>query len=230
MTDSDWCSLCTALMICASDLASPNQFASVDVRREIGTLGRRDDRGLDGRHMGHASGMLAVVSNNQVGGVVLAVFTLPFLAVFAAMIVIHVRNQRRREAERSRRQAVPGRVIESRVTSHSMYSNDVHGHITMYTPEVSYEYIVGAQTLRGDQINDSPIGGWSAAGSAEEVVARYPPGRQMPVYVDSADSSRAVLEPTDFNGAVNGVGMVALVIAEVVLLVLLVLGIARAVG
>ena len=82
----------------------------------------------------------------------------------------------------------------------------------------------------GPHLHDEPIGGWSAAGSAEEVVARYPPDRQMPVYVDSADSSRAVLEPTDFNGAVNGVGMVALVIAEVVLIVLLVLGIARAVG
>ncbi|MCU1393154.1 MAG: hypothetical protein JWM34_1582 [Ilumatobacteraceae bacterium] len=174
--------------------------------------------------------MLIAMSDNQVGGIVVAVITLPFIAVFAAMIAIHVRNQRRREAARSRQQAVSGRVIDSRVTSHSMYSNDVHGHITMYTPEVTYEYIVGTQTLKGDQISDSPIGGWSAAASADEVVARYPPGRQISVYVDSADPSQAVLEPSDFNGVVNGGGMVALVVGEVVLLALLVLGTVRAIG
>ncbi|MGE9266488.1 MAG: DUF3592 domain-containing protein [Verrucomicrobiales bacterium] len=81
-----------------------------------------------------------------------------------------------------------GLILESRVESH----HDSDG--TTYGAEVRYSYRVKDAEFEGSRIS---YGDYSSSnhGRAKEIVARYPVGAEVVVYVDPADIKKAVLEP-----------------------------------
>ena len=105
------------------------------------------------------------------------------------------------ESARARRwPTVDGRVIAARAarvvisvrasTGVARYRERV-----LWVPELLYEYGVGERVCRGDRIGLAAPSGSTEPGAAEAVVARYPVGSAVTVYVDPADPANAVLDP-----------------------------------
>ncbi len=99
---------------------------------------------------------------------------------------------------------VPGEVTESRVDSH----RDKDG--TTYSAEIVYRYTVDEAEVHSDNVWFGGNYSSSSRGQFEEIVRRYPVGKQVLVYYKPDDIFIAVLEPgahfTSYIGFVMGWG------------------------
>jgi hypothetical protein len=69
-----------------------------------------------------------------------------------------------------------------------------------YRPIVEYEYQVDGKSYRGDKIVIGPLVHFNWKGPASRLVARYPVGSKVTVYVDASNPRRATLQiSTDRN-------------------------------
>jgi hypothetical protein len=120
------------------------------------------------------------------------------------LIIVIAALRSRKQAETS--QAWPGtqgRVIESRVESHTSTDSDGH-HNTDYKAIVRYTYSVMGQEYSANRV---AFGARSSnRNAASEVVNRYPLDQQVTVYYDPDKPGQAVLE------RVSGSGMLQIVI------------------
>lgn len=68
------------------------------------------------------------------------------------------------------------------------------GFSSSYHPQIQYEYVHDGRRLRGLEVRTHKfMGTWP--GAANKVLARYPVGASVTVYVDPEDPEDAVLEP-----------------------------------
>ena len=90
--------------------------------------------------------------------------------------------------------AVTGTIISSKIVIEDLGEGD-----TRHDSKVTYEYRVAGQVYRADRLewSDGAVTGtklWQQRWH-ERTVAAYPVGRNVTVYYDPADPSRAVLQP-----------------------------------
>ena len=116
------------------------------------------------------------------------IFSLFFLFVGLGISVFGVKYLRKARSTLEWPQ-VNGIVFKSEVVSWADSDGD-----TMYGPRVEYEYSVKGAILHGQRVFVG-MGGSSAPGYAEEIVARYPLESSVKVSYNPEDSSDAVLEP-----------------------------------
>jgi len=102
---------------------------------------------------------------------------------------------------------VPGVVLSSKVVSDAEFD----------VPAIEYSYEVDGVAYRGNRVTKSPLLLKNWPGPAERLVARYPVGVTISVFVDPKDPHRAYLQPRGYRGAAFVViGLGALVIALIV--------------
>ena len=65
-----------------------------------------------------------------------------------------------------------------------------------YTPVVEYQYDVDGVSYRGDTIVLGPLIQFNWKGPATRLIARFPVGASVTVYVDPAYPRRATLQPS----------------------------------
>ena len=108
---------------------------------------------------------------------------------------------------------VDGVVEESRVVE--VTSSSSEDRTSTWAPSVVYAYTAGGTRHRGNRLASAPFS--STRSWAEGVVGRYPPGREVPVFVDPGDPTQAVLEPGAGagGGMLVGIGLMFLVIGLV---------------
>lgn len=98
-----------------------------------------------------------------------------------------------------------GVVTSTRLeTSRHRYkeSTGLDTYRTMYTPSVSYTYSVNGQSFEGTGIARSIDGMVTTQDSAQAVLDKYPPRKQVSVLYDPADLKVAYLETRRSTGAV----------------------------
>lgn len=105
---------------------------------------------------------------------------------------------------------VPGIVEVSGVREVTSGSGRL-GVDRVHLPDVRYRYTVNGRDFRGQVVQAGK--GPDDLASARQTAARYPVGASVPVHVDPADPSRAVLEPDhqarDVHAALaTGVGLI----------------------
>ncbi|NNC88515.1 MAG: DUF3592 domain-containing protein [Akkermansiaceae bacterium] len=92
---------------------------------------------------------------------------------------------------------VDGRIISSEVVRHTKVRNDTFsGHeeaSNRYRAEVVYEYTHDGRRFTGDRVSRSDPE-YPLQSQAEEVVDRYPVGKDVEVHYDPGDPGTAVLE------------------------------------
>ncbi|MBT2323159.1 DUF3592 domain-containing protein [Variovorax paradoxus] len=81
-------------------------------------------------------------------------------------------------------------VVEASVVS-SGSAAAAHGE--SFSPRIVYRYSVGGKAYQGDRYFFAGDG-WRDAASAQAVVARFPAGSSVHVYVDKADPAQAVID------------------------------------
>jgi hypothetical protein len=105
------------------------------------------------------------------------------------------------ESARARRwPTATGRVVSARaarvvIAVRASTSVTRYRERELWVPELTYEYRVGERVCRGDRMGLAAPSGSTEPGAAEAVVARYPVGCAVTVYVDPADPANAVLDP-----------------------------------
>lgn len=161
-----------------------------------------------------------MVDTGNIGGLIVALVTIPFILVLGLLLVSNLRSARKGSVS-AQWPIAPGRIVSSQVTSHRSLDSD-GTHTTIYSPEVVYQYVVGAQQLTSDNVSFSGVAGTSWSSGAEATVARYVPGTTVQVFYNPVNPAEAVLEHTA--GGVNTLVIGVLGGAEVLVIVLLVLG------
>jgi len=102
-------------------------------------------------------------------------------------------NRGRRQADESQGWANTfGSIVESRLDQSTNYSED--GPTVSYSPLVRYTYSVIGQPFTGEKITFGLTEAHSRSSKAQEVLNRYPLGKQVTVYYDPNDPSQAILE------------------------------------
>ncbi|MCU1401325.1 MAG: hypothetical protein JWN62_4434 [Acidimicrobiales bacterium] len=161
-----------------------------------------------------------MIDTGNLGGLIVAMVTIPFILIIGAILYSNLRSARKGSAS-AQWPIAPGRIVSSAVTSHrALDSNGTH--TTVYAPEVVYQYMVGPQQLTSDNVNFSGVAGTSWSSGAEATVARYVPGATVQVFYNPVNPAEAVLEHSA--GGVNTLVVGVLGGAEVLVIVLLVLG------
>jgi Protein of unknown function (DUF3592) len=125
----------------------------------------------------------------------LTFFGLLFFAIGLLLLYVAIRARRRAKAAMAW-PSVPGRIVESRVESYQT-TNDQEKWVTAYRPRIAYQYAVNGAPYQSHKID---VGG--VARKAEQVVAAYPVGREVPVYVNPANPAEAALERSTAKGYV----------------------------
>ena len=106
----------------------------------------------------------------------------------AFLVGLAIRNFRRGSVSR-RWPQVEGRVLRSFV----LVETDADGG-RGFTPQVEYEYVVEGATCRGMRLRYGRIGSWSRK-QAERIIAPYPAGASVRVFIDPVKPADAVLIP-----------------------------------
>jgi hypothetical protein len=113
-----------------------------------------------------------------------------FMALAGLAAIIYAVRQIFRSNRAQSWPMVPGKVVESRLRE----VNDSDG--TTYQAYVAYEYFVNGVALHSDiRCPGANQSSSSFTGGAKRVLARYPIGSEIIVYVNPADSADAMLEP-----------------------------------
>lgn len=81
-------------------------------------------------------------------------------------------------------------VLEASVRSNG---STAAAHGESFAPRIVYRYNVGGKAYQSDRYFFAGDG-WRDAASAQAVVARFPPGSPVHVYVDKADPAQAVID------------------------------------
>ena len=110
---------------------------------------------------------------------------LAFLGCGGFLLVLALRNFYYGSASKNWPQTL-GRIIRSYVLVDR--SDDGKG----YTPQLEYEYTFQGSSYRGKRIRFGQIGSWSRK-QAEGILAPFPEGSAVSVFVDPANSEEAVL-------------------------------------
>ncbi|MEP6984862.1 MAG: DUF3592 domain-containing protein [Chloroflexota bacterium] len=158
-------------------------------------------------------------SDENLGGTIVAITTIPFILILGVLIFSMLRSARRAKASYSW-PTTTGQILVSNV--HSRRSSSSNGtHHTVYEPKIQYEYTVDGKRYQSKQLSYSVVAGTSAESWAQGIVDRYPQGSSVQVYYNSSKPSEAVLEHAGTGGSLALVFILGAV--EVLLLVLLVL-------
>ena len=107
------------------------------------------------------------------------------LGVGGFLLVASLRNFYRGSTSKNWPQTL-GCIIRSHVLVDS--SGDGEG----YTPQLEYEYAYQGSSYRGKRIRFGQVGSWSRK-QAEGILAPFPEGSAVSVFVDPANSKQAVL-------------------------------------
>jgi Protein of unknown function (DUF3592) len=94
----------------------------------------------------------------------------------------------RRVLQQDRWRKVQGTVVDGRIDWTS----------ETFAARIAYEYIVDGSTLTGDVVRSAAVE-FNWRGPAEKILARYPPGSEVTVFVNPSNSGNAVLEPGGSN-------------------------------
>lgn len=62
-----------------------------------------------------------------------------------------------------------------------------------FYPDIQYEYVLGGRRIRGLQFQTSPVH-FALPGAARAIVAKYPVGTALQIFVDPDDPDNAVIE------------------------------------
>jgi hypothetical protein len=81
-------------------------------------------------------------------------------------------------------------IVEASVRSSS---STAAAHGESFSPRIVYRYNVGGKAYQSDRYFFAGDG-WRDAASAQAVVARFPAGSSVHVYVDKADPTQAVID------------------------------------
>ena len=105
--------------------------------------------------------------------------------------------------------------VRGRITSAGVSKQTSSDGPSSFVPAVRYQYQVEGRLLSGERIGFIDIGA-RHPGVAEKVLARYPVGAEVDVYVDPLRPTRSVLTPGvswgSLYAAACGVGLAVLVI------------------
>lgn len=110
----------------------------------------------------------------------------------------------------------PGRITGSVVAASewTMRSRSGTRHRTVYTPQIQYEYAAGGRTYSGDRVSFGQSGSSGSQGFAQQVVDRYPLGREVSVHYNPSAPDESVLE-----AGLPGVVFLPIVVGLVLLLI-----------
>ena len=157
-------------------------------------------------------------SDENLGGTIVAITTIPFTLILGVLILSMVRSARKASAS-NHWPTTDGRILKSSI--HTRRSSG-KSHSTIYEPKIQYEYTAGGQRYQSDQLSYSMVAGTSFESWAHGIVDKYPEGSSVQVYYNPSKVSEAVLEHT--NGGFGGILVLILGAVELLLVVLLVLG------
>lgn len=105
--------------------------------------------------------------------------------------------------------------VRGRITAAGVSKQARSEGASSFYPAVRYEYQFEGRLLTGDRIGFASIGA-RHPGAAKKVLARYPVGAEVDVYVDPLRPTRAVLTPGlswgSLLAAVGGAGLATLVV------------------
>ena len=126
------------------------------------------------RPLGIEDSALSVSSGTFVGG------ALVFGSVSAVVVAAFLRSRGRKQLSW---EGVDGTITAARVTFDGEY----------YRPEIEYSYSYDGRALRGEKVRSFPLlVNWK--GPARRVVAKYPPGSVVKVFVNPENPFESVLE------------------------------------
>ena len=86
-------------------------------------------------------------------------------------------------------------TVEGLIISSEVYEGCCGEYSEGWWPEVSYGYSVGETAYVSDKVEILDVGDSSTSYFAQQVILRYPVGKQVMVYYNPEDPSMAVLEP-----------------------------------
>jgi hypothetical protein len=137
------------------------------------------------------------VSNRRPGSFIALVVSVAFV-VLGYHVAFHLGKPALDKARQTTTwPTVEGKIESSAVTQHQDNSNpDSSG--TLYSANVRYSYAVNGRTYQSSTIWSGTHYSSSSSGEQQQIVARYPPGKAVPVYYDPEHPEEAVLEPGVF--------------------------------
>jgi len=115
-----------------------------------------------------------------------------FLGIGAFLIYKSIQDRKKADASQSWPSA-GGQIIEARV-DRSMHTDSDGDTSYSYTPKVEYSYTVAGSSYQGKKISFGLAQGYNSAHKAQEIISRYPQGKQVMVCYDPSNPSDAVLE------------------------------------
>jgi hypothetical protein len=153
--------------------------------------------------------MPALMSLSQVIGLVFVLF----MGIVLIPLIVFLRAALKANATR-RWPSTEGRVVASASRAESMLEPG-GTHNTVYEPRIAYEYNVGGQSYRSQQLSYGAVAGKSDSGWARGMAARYPEGTSVQVFYNPAKPAEAVLERAGAGG--NLLLVLIMVVVEVIL-------------
>lgn len=137
--------------------------------------------------------MSSTVSNvTPVGKVGMCAFMLIFVIVGVSIMGVGISNILKARASVNWPQ-VNGRIISSEIKSHH-HSNGSSNGPTYWCEEISYSYIVNRSEMDGNRISFDNYESVNPS-QAQEIVGRYPVGKEVKVHYSPNDPAESLLEP-----------------------------------
>jgi heme/copper-type cytochrome/quinol oxidase subunit 2 len=124
-------------------------------------------------------------------------FSLLITVVFfgIGVLLFFIAHNKRKKAKAAQTwPSVPGQVVESRIEQFQKQDENDKWY-TAWRPQIVYNYAVSSRPFQGNLTSS----GYSRQ-QAEQTVARYPVGCQMPVFYNPLNPAEAMLERTSATG------------------------------
>ncbi len=137
----------------------------------------------------------------------------PFVIIALIFAFFWVRARVKAGNARRTWQSTTGRIIASSVEIRHGTSSE-GGRTTSHYPVIAYEYQVNGQRIYGQRLAFGGEVGYGSRTTAENIVAKYVPGSNVPVYYNPENPNDAVLEMRA-GMASNIMGCVALFIVAI---------------
>lgn len=136
------------------------------------------------------------IAGNSIEPGKLSFVALLFLLASIAFVAIGF-NEFQQEAANRNWSSVKGRILSSQVVNEKVQrASAFSGHqrtSDRYRARATYEFTVGGESFRGEQISHDDLG-YPLYDQAAEIVARYPAGRVVSVSYQPDDPANAVLD------------------------------------
>jgi len=121
-----------------------------------------------------------------------------FLMIVGAVILVYTINLSYQSNSSTNWPTTQGTILSSEVESHTTKKYDKNGHAstsTDYRAKILYQYAINGTYYSSDEISLMYSSFWGDINEAQQLVEKYPAGKNVTIHYNPESPSEAVLEP-----------------------------------